>query len=1090
MRSRFFAIILTTSLAATVGHTQSVISTVLGVTSDGIQALSATLNLPSAIVTDANGNAYVALKAAHQVIKIDANQKVSLVAGTGAQGTSGDGGSAKLATLTAPSGLALDAAGNLYILDQQVNTVRRVGTNGVIATYAGNGQAGYSGDGGPAIKASFNGPAAIATDASGNLYIADTGNNVVRVVTPNGQVSIFAGNRGKGSGGDDGPAIHASLNSPSGVLADGAGNIYIADTGNAWIRVVAPNGIITRFAGYDPSTGLGYFGSGDPNIATNATLVSPTSMALDRQGNLYFVEYGAPRVRQITAAGMISSYAGTGTGGSSGDGGLATGANLNVLGIAVDRNGNLLIADGVNNRVRIVTVADGLINTMAGNGIASFNPRGLVNYGILYFSDSVLNRVRGYTPSTGLISVIAGTGQASFTGDNGTSTSAALNAPRGIAFDSSGNLYIADTGNNRVREVSTELEITTIAGNGALSSSTGDGGPATEAQLQEPVAVAPDAFGNLYVAERAGNLIQRIDIGTGLLHTVAGTGTNGAPDSETGVGVLQNLSLPQGLAFDLSGNLLIADSGNNRIRRLSGNGTITTVAGTGVAGYSGDGGPATAATLRSPEAVAVDSVGNIYIADTNNNLIRRIDTSGKISTVAGNGTAGYNGDGSPATSYELYAPSAIVAGPSCSLYIGDTSNQRIRQLWPAVDYTISSNPSGLQVTIDGQPATTPAIAHLLPGTQHTIGAPSVQAGSTGVQYLSSGTQPVSVTCGATGSVVVNFQTQYALTVAADHGGTVSSGAGWQNSGANVTLTATPQAGFVFSGWEGACTGTGSCTVAMNGPKSVKADFSTSTALNPTVSAGGVVGAGLSNPAVSAISPNGMAIAFGTGFAPAGTLSVLASSNLVNGKVSTEMDGVCVLVGSTQAPILAVTPTQVNFQAPQGIQPGATSVQVVTGCGTANEKRSAAQTVTVQAATPEFFYFVANSSGQNPIAAVDATTGVSVGAAGLVSGATFAPAKPGDVVTLYATGLGLTNPSFAAGELPGAASAITGAFQISVGGATLASTDVLYSGVTPGSAGLYQINIRVPASTSDGDQPVVMKVGGVTSPTGGFITVKH
>lgn len=477
MRSRFFAIILTTSLAATVGQTQSVISTILGVTSDGIQALSATLNLPAAIVTDANGNAYVALKAAHQVIKIDASLKVSVVAGNGAQGTSGDGGSAKLATLTAPSGLALDSAGNLYILDQQVNTVRRVGTNGVISTYAGNGQIGYGGDGGPAIKASFNGPAAIATDASGNLYIADTGNNVVRVVNTNGQVSIFAGNRGKGSGGDDGPAIDASLNSPSGVLADSAGNIYIADTGNAWIRVVAPNGIITRYAGYDPSTGLGYYGSGDPNIATNATLVSPTSMAMDRQGNLYFVEYGAPRVRQITAAGMISSYAGTGTGGSSGDGGLATGANINVLGIAVDRNNNLLIADGVNNRVRIVTAADGLINTMAGNGIASFNPRGLVNYGILYFSDSVLNRVRGYTPSTGVISVIAGTGQASFTGDNGTSISAALNAPRGIAFDSAGNLYIADTGNNRIREVSTELEITTIAGNGATSSSTGDGRP-------------------------------------------------------------------------------------------------------------------------------------------------------------------------------------------------------------------------------------------------------------------------------------------------------------------------------------------------------------------------------------------------------------------------------------------------------------------------------------------------------------------------------------------------------------------------------------------------------------------------------------
>jgi uncharacterized protein (TIGR03437 family) len=1090
MRSRFFAIILATSLAATAGHAQSVISTVLGATSNGIQALSATLDLPSAIATDANGNAYVALKAAHQVVRIDATQKMFLVAGNGAQGSSGDGGPATSAMLTAPAGLALDAAGNLYILDQQANCVRRVATNGIISTYAGNGQTGYGGDGGPAINATFSGPSGISVDPKGNLYIADTGNNLIRVVTPDGNVNVFAGNRGKGNGGDNGPAIHASLSAPGGVLADSAGNVYIADTGNDWIRLVSPNGFITHFAGYDPANGNGYFGTGNPNIAIYAFLVNPTNMALDQAGNLYFVQYGQPQIMQITPAGAIASYAGTGTGGSSGDGGLATGANLNVLGIAVDRSGNLLIADGVNNRVRIVTASNGLINTLAGTGIASFNPSGLTNYGLLYFSDSVLNRVRGYDPATGIISVIAGTGQASFTGDNGVSTSAALNGPRGITFDSSGNLYIADTGNNRVREVSTELQITTIAGNGATSSSTGDGGPATQSELQGPTGVAADTFGNVYISDRGGNLVQRVNVGTGLLETVAGTGTNGAPDSPSGIAVLQNLSLPQGLAFDLAGNLLIADSGNNLIRRLSGNGIITTVAGSGAAGYSGDGGPATAATLRNPTAVAVDAAGDIYIADTNNNVIRRVDTNGNISTVAGTGTPGYNGDGSPATAYELYLPSAVAAGPSCSLYIGDTSNQRVRQLWPSANYTISSNPSGLQVTIDGKPATTPAVAPLLPGTQHTISAPSVQPGAAGVQYLFSGSQQVSVSCVAAASVALSFQTQYALTVASDHGGTVSPGAGWQNSGASVTLTATPQAGYVFSGWEGACTGTGACTIAMNGPKSVKADFSTATALSPAVSSAGVVGAGLSTPPVNALSPNGIAIAFGSGFAPAGALSVLTASNLVNGNISTEMDGVCVLVGLTEAPILAVTPTQVNFQAPQGIQPGSTSVQVVTGCGTANPVKSAAQTVAVQTATPEFFYFTQSSSGQNPIAAVDATTGVNVGTPGLLAGATFAPAKPGDIVTLYATGLGLTNPSFAAGVLPGAAAAITGAFQISVGSTALASTDVLYAGVAPGSAGLYQINIRVPASTPDGDQPVAMKVNGIASPLGGYIAVKQ
>jgi uncharacterized protein (TIGR03437 family) len=1090
MRSRFFAIVLTASLAATVGQAQSVISTTLGITPDDIPALSATLDLPSAVATDAKGNIYVALKAAHQVVRIDTNQIVWLVAGNGAQGTSGDGGPAKLATLTAPAGLALDAAGNLYILDQQVNTVRRVTTDGTISTYAGNGQAGYGGDGGLATAATLNGPSAITVDPSGNLYIADTGNNVIRVVTPNGHISIFAGNRGKGNGGDLGPAIHAALNAPAGVLADKSGNVYIADTGNAWIRVVTPDGTISRFAGYDSTTAYGYFGTGNPYVALNATLINPTSMAMDSVGNLYFVQYGQPLVCMIDTAGMISDYAGTGTGGSSGDGGVAIGANLNVLGIAVDRNNNLIIADGVNNRVRIVTVADGLINTLAGSGIAAYDPRGLATNGTLYFADATANRIRGYNPLSGDISVMAGTGQAAYTGDTGAATSAALNAPRGVAFDNAGNLYIADTGNNRIRKVATAGEITTLAGNGATSSSSGYGGPGIEIELQEPVGVAADASGNLYISERTGNLIDRVDVGTGLLTIVAGTGTNGAPASATGVALLQNVSAPQGLTFDAAGNLLIADSGNNLIRRWSTDGTITTVAGAGAAGYSGDGGPATAATLKSPGGVAVDSAGDIYIADTSNNVIRRVDTNGNISTVAGNGAAGYNGDGSPATAYELNAPFSIATGPNCSMYISDTLNQRIRQLFPAADYTISSNPSGLQVTVDGQLAATPVVVHLLPGTTHTISAPSVQSGPNGVQYLFSGAQTITVPCVATASLALNFQTQYALTIASDRGGTVAPGAGWQNSGASVTLGATPQAGYVFSGWEGACTGTGSCTIPMNGPKSVKADFSPSAVLSPAVAAGGVVGAGLSNPPVKALSPNGIAIAFGTGFAPAGTQSLLSSANLVNGAVSTEMDGVCVLVGSTRAPVLAVNPTQVNFQAPQGIQPGTVSVQVVTGCGTANETRSAAVTVAVQTASPEFFYYLQNSSGQNPVAAVDVTTGVDVGAPGLLSGATFAPARPGDTVTLYATGLGLTNPSFAAGALPGAAGAITGDFQISLGSTMLDGTGVLYAGVTPGSAGMYQINIRVPASIPSGDQPVVMKVNGIASPSGAYITVKQ
>jgi uncharacterized protein (TIGR03437 family) len=1091
MRSGFLAISLAVSLAASVGRTQSVVSTILGAAPDGVQAASALLNLPDAVVTDNNGNVFVALKGARQVVRIDSNQMVWLVAGTGAQGSSGDGGPAKLATMSVPSSLAVDAAGNLYIADSGLNRVRVVGTDGAIRNFAGTGQTGSGGDNGPATAAQMTSPSAIAFDPSGNLYIADTGNNIVRMVTPGGTISTFAGNRGKGNGGDGGPATHASLNAPAGVIADNSGDVYIADTGNAWIRKVTPDGTINLYAGYDPSTSSP-FGGQNPNIANQATLISPTSMALDSSGNLYFVEYGAARVEVVTPNNTIASFAGTGTGGSEGDLGLAVSANLNVLGICMDPNNSLFIADGVSYRVRRVTA--GIIYPFAGSGNAPYTPRGVaVNQGLLYFADNTANsnRIWAFSPTNGQITGVAGTGQAGFSGDTGAATSALLRAPLGIAFDGSGNLFIADTGNNRVREVyASNGTINTIAGNGAAST-TGDGGLAVNATLNQPAAVAVDASGNIFIAERSGQVVREIAT-NGIINTVAGNGIAGPPSSETGVALQQSLSIPQGLMFDAGGGLLIADSGNNRVRRWTKDGNIATVAGSNLGGNTGDGGPATSATMRGPSGVAVDSAGNLYIADTTNNTIRRVDTNGVISTVAGNGTAGYDGDGSPATAYEFGGPTALVPGSACNLFIADTSNLRIRQLWPSFPYTVSSNPPGLQVTIDGQTAISPAVLGLLPGTSHQVGAPSPQAGPAGVRYLYSGTQQIGAVCGlANQGVTLNFQTQYALTIASDHGGTVApSAAGWQNAGAGVTLTATPQAGYVFSGWEGDCTGAGSCQLAMTGPKSVKADFAPTAALNPAVNSGGVTGAGGSVPAVKALSPNGLATVYGTGFAPAGTSNAQWSANLVDGNVSTEMDGVCVLVGSTRAPITYLSPGQINFQAPQGILPGTVSVSVATACGTPSQVQSAAQTVSSQTASPEFFYFLGNASGQNPIAAENAVTGVFVGAPGLIPGATFVPAKPGDIVALYATGLGLTNPPFAAGVLPGSAVWAAGSFQISLGGVPLPAANVLYAGVAPGTPGEYQINIQLPASTPDGNLPVVMTVNGYSSPAGAYITVQH
>jgi uncharacterized protein (TIGR03437 family) len=255
---------------------------------------------------------------------------------------------------------------------------------------------------------------------------------------------------------------------------------------------------------------------------------------------------------------------------------------------------------------------------------------------------------------------------------------------------------------------------------------------------------------------------------------------------------------------------------------------------------------------------------------------------------------------------------------------------------------------------------------------------------------------------------------------------------------------------------------------------------------PAISVGGVVSAGLSTPPVRSLSSNAIASVFGVNFAPPGTAKQVTPADLVNGKVPTNFAGACVQVGNQQAPIFAVFPGQINFQVP-ALPAGNTTVQVITGCGTANSQTSNAEPISIQATSPEFFYFVTNPDGTNPIAALNAVSGVFVGSPGLIAGVTFAPAKPGDILTLFATGLGATDPPFGPGELPGAAAQVTTAFSIVIGGVTMDPADILYVGVSQ-FAGLYQVNLRVPAAVADGNQPLVITVGGVSSPSKAFITV--
>jgi trimeric autotransporter adhesin len=844
--SLYFVLILLT--ATKDGRTQSSITTVLGASLNDIPALSASVHTPVALATDANGNTYVVVRGTDQVVRIDSGGTLYTFAGSGAPGSTGDGGPATAAGLTFPDALSVDSSGAVYIIDG--SKIRRVGTNGIITTFAGTGVAGYSGDGGPALKATLNGPTAMAFDQYGNLFIADTGNDVIREVTTDGNIHTIAGVGYATSGGDGGPALAAGFNTPSGVAVDSSGNVYVSDTDNAEIRVIS-NGTIQRYAGQNSTSQNGLpIGGGNPNLALNATLTDPTVLAFDSAGNLYFVEPSANIVRQITPSGHIVTWAGTGISGGSGNGGWAWAANLDdPTGIAINSNNALLIADSGNNSVRIVTVINSpsignqpstVINNFAGNGLVSFNPRGLALSGsMLYFSDGTSNRVRYINLSTGEVGLLAGNGVAAYAGDTsstvtGTATLASLNEPRGVAVDSSGNVYIADSGNNRIRMVNTSGLISTVAGDGTGGYG-GDGGPATDAEINNPYGVAVDTSGNLYIAEQTGQRVRKVN-SSGTITTVAGTGTAGAPSSESGTAVDQPLYNPSGLAIESSGSLLIADTNNNRIRLLSTDGTITTVAGTGAPGDTGDGGPATMAQLNLPLGVGEDSNGNIYIADTTNNVIRWVGSDGNIGRIAGTGVAGYNGDGSPATAYELGSPSAVTPLTSgCSAVVADTTNERIRQVFPAVNYTITSTPSGLQVTLDGMTMTTPATIGLSPGTSYQLTAPSPQNGATGTRYISPAAQTISVSCGpAFETVNVAFQTQYSLTVTAGAGGTVTSVDPWQNAGASVTLNATPDSGYVFSGWTGACSGTGACVLVMNGPETVEANFVSASGQGSTV----------------------------------------------------------------------------------------------------------------------------------------------------------------------------------------------------------------------------------------------------------------
>jgi len=624
-------------------NAQGVIATYAGrdraFNGDGQQAKGLFLSKIQSVSLDASGNPVFAVQFRNVVLRLNPDGTVKRLAGTGETGASGDNAMAINAQLNAPQSVAYDSIGNLYIADTGNNRIRKVGTDGNITTFAGG----------------FNAPTGIVVDGLNNVYVNDEGNKVVRRITPQGVVSPYAGG-GTGAFQQNQPALAVAFGLPAGIALDHQANLYVTDMANhRVIKVDANTHVATNVAG------TGVAGKAAENaVAATSPLNSPGGVAVDSTGNLYISDTGNFQIRVVNASGTITTLVGNGQVGFSGDGGPAIGASLNAtFALALDAQANLFLADRDNFRIRRVDATSRTITTVAGNGTAFdngvpatslllFSPSG-VSFGTdgsLYICDLGSDIVRK-VDATGTAFTVAGTGAQGFGGDLSLAAAAELSFPFSSTMDSSGNLFIADSGNNAIRKIDSNGVITTVAGIGGSAGYNGDTIAATQALLNQPTAVAVDASGNIFIADLGNNRVRRVT--NGVITTVAGpSGLNG----------------PLALAFR-NNNLLIADAGNSRILSLPPNGSPSTFF----------------TAMGNVYGVATDASGNVYFTDATNSVVQRIGSGGVATPIAGTGKAGFSGDGGSATQAQLNTPYQVAVDAAGNVFIADYGNNRVRVVY-------------------------------------------------------------------------------------------------------------------------------------------------------------------------------------------------------------------------------------------------------------------------------------------------------------------------------------------------------------------------------------------------------------------------
>ena len=598
-------------------------------------------------------------------------------------------GTGSAARFCYPCGVAADSEGNVYVADTQNCTIRKVTPLGVVTTLAGLAGSSGSTDG-TGSAARFKGPAGVAVDTAGYLYVADSGNHTIRKVTPAGVVTTLAGLAGA-RGSTDGTGSEARFWMPYGVAADGAGNVYVAEEGNSTIRKVAPTGEVTTVAGLARS-----LGSTD-GTGSAARFNKPRGAAVDSAGNVYVADRENHTIRKVTPAGVVTTLAGSAGSNGAEDGTGGAARFYSPCGVAADSAGNVYVADSWNYAIRKVTPA-GVVTTLAGqagwsgstDGTGSaarfYQPYGVAtdSAGNVYVADTWNHTIRQVTP-TGVVTTLAGLGPTQGSMD-GTGSAARFDSPSGVAGDTAGNVYVADHDNHTIRKVTPTGVVTTLAGRAGSYGSTDGTGSA--ARFAYPYGVAVDSAGNVYVADNYNSTIRKVTP-AGVVTTVAGLAI--AYGSTDGTGSAARFWFPCGVAVDSSGDVYVADYYNQTVRKVTPAGEVTTVA--GLARYEGStDGTGSEARFYFPTGVASDSAGNAYVADTWNHTIRKLTPVGVVTTLAGLAGVVGSTDGAGGGA-RFWDPSAVAADSAGNVYVADTDNNTIRKVTPA----------GVVTTIGGAP---------------------------------------------------------------------------------------------------------------------------------------------------------------------------------------------------------------------------------------------------------------------------------------------------------------------------------------------------------------------------------------------------